>query len=567
MKIFFEEYDYPLEEINEIFDSGLYSRSGGSNARLNAVGYYFSTKVNDSVFILPKVFLFDDKEKPAFKRYNPYDIMDIDANKKAMKKNGDFKVIFDLSIWIYLAIRQYSKRHPNNKIAIDNLISNVKSVGDINSNTYLDIILSLRKFNKDHRNLFTLISIINKSGNNRIDWNKTVKKVQPIIQNKKPYYFEFKNKRKAINFDEELIILFYSVLNYISKWFPSKEPLNLNYDLIKPNRIKSLIETGKGTRILKKIRHKYFKDEFVALWSLLYTFFDKSEQIVAKKYTPETLLARNFNNVFEDMIDVLLGDEQSSLPDGLKDQPDGKVVDHIYSDKSLLDESLIYYIGDSKYYKDTKSLDRNSIYKQFTYAKNVIQVNLNLFFDNKKNWHKIGNRYLRYKDELTEGYNVTPNFYVRGNVDPNDFDYNSPQIKEEKDNKDNPIIRKNKQFENRLFDRDTLFTKEYNINFLYVISAYAANADCKHFKEETRKVFRDDIIKLLNGEYIFYHLEFDTLDRMESFVKDNFRELLGKLYHYDGKLILAIEQSCSDKGKILNLVDKECDIVKRYKLS
>lgn len=566
MKIFFEEYEYPLKQINEIFDSGLYSRSGGSNARLNAVGYYFSTKVNDSVFILPKVFLFEDKETPAFKRYNPYDIVDLEANKTALKENGDFKVIFDLSIWIYLAIRQYSKRHPNNKIAIDNLISNVKSAGDINSNTYLDIILSLRKFNKDHRNLLTLISIINKSGNNRIDWNKTVKTVQPIIQNNKPNYIEFKNKREAINFDEELIILFYSVLNYISQWFPTKVNINLNYDLIKPIRIKSMIETGKGTRILKKMRHKYFKDEFVALWNLLYTFFDKSEKIAAKNYIPETLLSRNFNIVFEDMIDVLLGDEKSSLPNGLMDQPDGKIVDHIYSDKSLLDENLIYYIGDSKYYKDKNRLKDNSIYKQFTYAKNVIQVNLNLFLNDNK-WHDVNGIDLRYKDDLTEGYNVTPNFFIRGNVDPKDMDYNAPQIRPEVDSKGEPIIRKNYQFRNRLFDRDTLFTKEYNINFLYVLAAYAANADIKHFKKEAREIFRKHIIGLLNGEYNFYHLEFDAKEKLEGFVKDNFRELLGKLYYYDGKLILAIERNCSDKGKILHLVDKECDQVRRYKLS
>ena len=72
MKIFFEEYEYPIERVKDTFENGLYSSSkDGNNARLNAVGYYYSTKVNDSVFILPKVFLFND-DKPAFKRYDRF---------------------------------------------------------------------------------------------------------------------------------------------------------------------------------------------------------------------------------------------------------------------------------------------------------------------------------------------------------------------------------------------------------------------------------------------------------------------------------------------------------------
>ena len=69
---------------------------------------------------------------------------------------------------------------------------------------------------------------------------------------------------------------------------------------------------------------------------------------------------------------------------------DGKLVDHMFIGQGLIEKSnipaeLTYYIGDSKYYKRTKNdtihLGDNSIYKQYTYAKNVIQWNMNLFLD------------------------------------------------------------------------------------------------------------------------------------------------------------------------------------------
>ena len=575
MKIFFEEYEYPIERVKSTFESGLYSTSrDGEKARLNAVGYYYSTKVNDSVFILPKVFLFEEEKEigeegekttciSAFKRYDPLKIIDIDSESNPLKEKGDDAVVFELSTWIYLAIKQYNKRNENNRIVEDNLITNVKSIGDHHSVTYLDIILSLRKFNKEHRHLFTFISIINSKGHNKINWRRTINNIHPVIQDNIPFYLEYKTANKIINYDEELIVLFYSVLEYLKVKCRFKSNIDLNYNLIKPSKIQSMIETKKGTRILKRIRHKFFKDELVALWKLLYTFFDKSEQIAAKNYSSETLLARQFNNVFEDMIDMLLSDPQEDLPDGLKDQPDGKRVDHIYRDQSLLDDSLIYYIGDSKYYKDTTSLGKNSIYKQFTYAKNVIQINLNIYFSNHQQWLEQNGKQLRYRDDLTEGYNITPNFFIRGNVDPDNLDYSDHQIRAEHDDKEKEKRpRKSFQFKNRLFDRDTMFTKEYNINFLYVLAAYAANADNRQFKYETREIFREDIIKLLNTKYDFYVLEAIN-GKLEDAVNNCFQLLLGKIYRpYQGcdYAIMALEKIAHENSQIIQAARKEFTI-------
>lgn len=63
------------------------------------------------------------------------------------------------------------------------------------------------------------------------------------------------------------------------------------------------------------------------------------------------MLVKNFYIVFEAIIDELIGDEVKQT----------------------------YYIGDSKYYKIGHELTIESIYKQYSYARNVIQWNLDIF--------------------------------------------------------------------------------------------------------------------------------------------------------------------------------------------
>ncbi len=85
-------------------------------------------------------------------------------------------------------------------------------------------------------------------------------------------------------------------------------------------------------------------------------------------------------------------------------------------------DHMTYYIGDSKYYKQKNRIGRESVAKQFTYARNVIQWNLNLFFgeDAEKSDRRETDFCLR--DEVTEGYNVIPNFFISGMVPP-DLNY------------------------------------------------------------------------------------------------------------------------------------------------
>ena len=125
-----------------------------------------------------------------------------------------------------------------------------------------------------------------------------------------------------------------------------------------------------------------------------------------------------------------------------KKQEDGKIVDHLFTAASLTDSEdfhdkekarQTYYIGDSKYYKMGHELGRESIYKQYTYARNVIQWNLDIFNDFNET---VKSSHVRLRDEKTEGYEIIPNFFISAKMDE-DFDYTNDGIEKTNRQKNN----------------------------------------------------------------------------------------------------------------------------------
>lgn len=539
MKILFEEYKYKPEELPSLEGiDPIELKDGG--VKLPYVGYYYDVASAETIFILPKVFIVDSL---AFKRYDPELLCKSQGAKEPLSAD-DQAFLFRLSAWLYQAIALFNERHPSNEITSPRSLAGVVGHKGKDDVTLLDHVLSLLRFNREHQSLFTYIATIKHTGQHRIHWTKTIRTTTPLVKGKTPYYLECRTKDKAIDYEEELISFFYSTLDYLKQNYHFVVQRHLNYKTEKPPRIANMIECGKGTRYLRKIRGKYFKDELVQLWNLLYAFYERAEEVAQKRVPNERLLVRNFNIVFEDMIDCLIG--ESELPKGLKEQKDGKIIDHIYRDKSLVDDDDIYFIGDSKYYKEGNSFDENSRYKQITYAKNVIQYNIDLF--NRQE----GSEYLRYRDELTEGYNPTPNFFIRGFVDPKDLSYADSMLKKEA--KEHYSY----HFENRLFDRDTLLVLTYDINFLYVLSAYVQSRGYSTSVDRfLRDKFREDIIAEYQNKYYFYQIE---LESREEFIASNFKQLIGKIFQTkDDKLILALEQQ--------NKENEVCKLLERLSLS
>lgn len=579
MILLFEEYQYKNADdialVKQCVDQA-YLTETANGVKVGCVGYFYCTnpKVNDVVFVLPKVFItqVEDKNNPpkkiemAFGKYKPEEIIKLDSlSDKSL--NDEKETVFELSAWLYQAIAHFVERNPGTEIVKMSNVQEVASSKGEKCETYLDIILQLQKFQKEHRHLFTFISIVNRSGSHKINWNKTVRKVQPFLQDGTPIYMDFYNKTKSINFDEELIVLFYSTLRFLQAKMRFKTVCDLRYDLIPVRKIEAMIAQGQGTRRLRTIRKKYFTDELVKLWNLLYVFFDKAEKIASGKYHEEKLLAIKFNIIFEDMIDQLIGgNEGNDDLLKLKHQKDGKRLDHLYKEPSLINNAgEIYFIGDSKYYKESTDLGETAVYKQFTYAKNIIQYHIDIFNENKQYPDE-----LQYRDELTEGYNITPNFFIRasaikevkddkGNPKNEVYSYNEDGLENEYDKfagKDfeeagkkyqNKLI--NYHFPNRLFDRDTFVLQTYNINFLYVLAHYVQGAD-KSIQNNIRTRFRDDLISRFNKLYDFWVLTTGK-DKLDAAVTKHFRKINGKVFcpypEQDPPLLyLALEKEQAD---------------------
>lgn len=544
MTILFEDYFYDAITLGNILPEELLSWSANrKNAKSTFVGYHYCSKGNwnDAVFILPKVFV-DQKGRPFGKDITFVSFLDNSKSLPELLGEEDAQIVSRLSFWIYSAISRYAERHPNTEILRNKSIQEIKSVGEYDTSTLIDVIQSLRKFNHDHQNLFTFIVNCNRSGIHNIHWNRTLNKVQPFMQDGEPLYLGFYNKKKNINFDEELIVLYFSVLEYLKEKYFFDDPINLNYNLFPPHEIENLLEAETGTILMNKIRHKYFTDELVQLWDLLYVFFEKAERIANKSYMDEFVLTTSFNNVFEDMMDQLIGSDELS---SLKKNKDGKIIDHLYRDRSIFNDGEVYYIADSKYYKESSDLGETAVYKQFTYARNIIQHNLNLFQRNPK-----ASQYLpAMRDELTEGYNVIPNFFIRGSaLDENGlYDYETDGVANEFD-KDRRVASNklvNYHFPNRLFDRDTLVLQTYNINFLYVLAKYVEGGD-DVAKARIRKKFRVCFIREFDKLYYFYKLTPVEGKTIKEIVEENFQKLHGRairLFNDNDSLLFAWERS------------------------
>lgn len=544
MKILIEQYGYDKERLSKLLDPHYFTELRDGKAKIPYVGYFLSRRIPDVVFILPKVFIIDGK---AFGEYEPEEIIDFDKLKQEHQAN-----VFSLSVWVYRAIKHYFQRKDKYGEEAE-IMQNVVSHQGPRSETMIDIILALLKFDKEHKNLFSYITRLKHSGLNKIHWQKTISNTQALIQNGTPVYLNPHTKQKAINFDEELIVLFYSVLNYLNREFKFNVRPAFGYELLKPDTIQSMIDSGKGVRVLRQNRRKYFTDEMVQLWNLLFTFFEQSQYVQSKDNDDEqAMLVREFNLVFEDMIDSLIGD--SDIHGGLKEQKDGKIIDHIYRDNSLIeDKKQIYFIGDSKYYKDDNDIGPNSIYKQFTYAKNVIQYNIDFFNRAPEEFEREN---LQYRDNTTEGYNITPNFFIRGHLQADQLsNYSDANLQlVQIEGKDYKI---SWHFPNRLFDRDTLILQTYNINFLFVLACYVQGAG--EHTQNIRSIFRENIKSVLQSQYNFFAIKPKVQDEAEQFLHDNFQQVLGKVFApyatTTNCMALALDQD-SDNSETLRMIDK-----------
>ena len=522
-----EAQDYPTDELEGILSGQYISHTTPGNARVNYVGYINDPAFDHSVLLLSKVFL---KAGLVFGQFTPLALLRLHtpegaATREALRAGGYLDFLFRFSVWLYRAIRQFRARQPGSTITESGALWASVGAGERDASE-LETVMALLQFNRENQSLLTFVRKYNTAQRQTVSWSRTLNRQQAIWQDGQPVYAAPVVKQKTINADEELVVLFISTLAHLRQEYGFRLDLNPLYQPLPASDFSRF--RARATRRLHEIRGKYFTDPMVRLWAVLHRYYAQQETMRGANRKPEFLLVRDFNIVFEDMIDCLLSDatEKATLPARLQNQRDGKRVDHIYAYNDLITSQAdqIYHIGDSKYYGTDSVIGPESVHKQFTYARNVIQANID--------WLNRGvtlPNQLRYRDELTEGYNPTPNFFISAVVG-NDLDFSKPGL----DFRVHYDV--NYHFKNRLFDRDTLLLQAYDINFLFVLSAYVAPhpPTVARFRAETRLRFRQKLISYLNDNFTFYELTFSDLDLLEQFVTRHFRALAGNMYRPSG---------------------------------
>ena len=529
MRILIEEHPYPAtEEILKVVSELGPTIGVKGTVSVGYVGYYYNTHIHDCVFILPKVLL-DENGLAMPGKHRPEDIVHLEKEDNPLS-DEERKFIYELSVWIYRAISVFKERNKDSKIVLHERVAQIGHGQKRLSNTFLDILLSLIQFNRDNQDFFFFTIKNLHSGHNKINWTKTIAHSQAYIQSGQPIYLSPVNKRRQVNFDEELMVIYFSILNYIHKEYGFPFDTECHYDIINDHQFKSYLR-GMGKARLQQIKYKYFSDKALELWELCFAFFDEARQIVVNTKQKEYLLVKSFEIVFEDIIDELIGSRKNELPKELQEQPDGKQVDHMYRYKALTEASSenIYYIGDSKYYKSDTKIGKEALYKQFTYARNVVQWNLDLFLDdNRKDEQEVeaGKGTGKLRDEETEGYNIIPNFFI--SAQQRDLQKHSDITWVDKENKDFT----SRQFHNRLFDRDTLLVCHYDVNFLYVVSLYGRkNEGMKAvWREKVRAQFRKEIQTMLDHHFQFHVMTPREHVDGQDVLQQNFKEVLGKVF-------------------------------------
>lgn len=537
MHILIEGESYPEDLLKNLFEDPKFYRLNGLEGTLTSVGYYHSFAKNRLVFMLPKVFMKEGDHTVLGTTKD--ELIDL-IKAESIKHRTEYNWVRQLSVYFYNSLLEYRKR------SVESSIINVSETFELNSNigakeySFLDILLSFVNYYKKNKQqiLFKHIEFVSSQAR-RPKWEKTVRKSLPVIINgNTPVYTEISNRKRVINTEEELITYFFSILNHLSTEHHLNLKIDKSYQIIKGSAFEQLCKTGLSK--LRKIKYRYFSDVLRRMYGLCEMYFSQYDTGSIKRKREDYLAVNNYNLVFEDMVDKLFSSELKKYDvDGitvekLKHNDDGKIIDHIYDYRSLIDTSDIFYIGDSKYYKSNSEAGKISKYKQFTYAKNVIQFNIDLL----SRYGEEQLKPLRYRDEVTEGYNISPNFFIYGYID-DVSDYDRDMVEQ----KGKPVS--SHHFKGRLFDRDTLFVHQYKINFLYVLKSYTAfnSTEIEKFRIQTKRKFRDNFLKFFNDtaacSFEFYECLLPEREH-HDFVEKNFRLLNGKCFRtVDNRLLLA----------------------------
>ena len=180
MQIIFEEHQYEAAKVQAVLKDISTLQDVEQKISVSYVGYYYNPNISDCVFILPKVLLTDKNKhevlanvvsKETGEDIKPEDIITQEGQKRHLPKDYR-KFLYEFAVWLYRSLSVYRKLNKESRVIYYRQLPQEGKGRRREINTYLDIVLSLIRFNQENQNFF-LFTIKNlHSGLNKINWSK-----------------------------------------------------------------------------------------------------------------------------------------------------------------------------------------------------------------------------------------------------------------------------------------------------------------------------------------------------------------------------------------------------------
>ena len=95
MRVLVEEYQYDAALVRDVLHGIDALQNVEGMVSLSYVGYFYNTRLNDTVFILPKVLM--DEQGRVFSKYAPADIIHVDRSRLS---DDERKFLYEFAVWI-----------------------------------------------------------------------------------------------------------------------------------------------------------------------------------------------------------------------------------------------------------------------------------------------------------------------------------------------------------------------------------------------------------------------------------------------------------------------------------
>ncbi|QYS91289.1 hypothetical protein JJC04_16540 [Flavobacterium covae] len=179
MKVLVEGENYSITQLSQIFDDPKFYIQNGNQCKITSVGYYHSYEKKELVYMLPKVFMFND-EITVFD-ISKDELFDLNSSE-TFKHKEKYNWIRQLLVYFYFSLKEYKRRINDTSIIDSSLLYELNSNLGNFEYSYLDLLLSFVNFYKKIKTQYFInILILNQAKSKTRNGKKRYKNIYLLL--------------------------------------------------------------------------------------------------------------------------------------------------------------------------------------------------------------------------------------------------------------------------------------------------------------------------------------------------------------------------------------------------